>query len=71
MAGLLLLSACGAIGLPPGSNSEAPLRIAVRQPQTFDPALARDPAAVLVGRQVFQPLVQFHPKTLALQPGLA
>ncbi|MGH2810824.1 MAG: ABC transporter substrate-binding protein, partial [Actinomycetota bacterium] len=33
--------------------------------------MARDPAAVLVGRQVFQPLVQFHPKTLALQPGLA
>lgn len=71
-ASLLATAGCGVVGLPNGRwANQAPLRIAIRQPFTLDPVLARDPAAVLVARQIFEPLVQFDPETLALEPAAA
>lgn len=47
------------------------LRIAIRQPSTLDPASLRDPAGLLIARQIFEPLVRIDNRTLDVKPALA
>ncbi len=47
------------------------LRIAVAGFDSFDPALASDPAAVMVADHLFDTLVRYDPDTLEPTPGLA
>ncbi|MGI8427571.1 MAG: ABC transporter substrate-binding protein [Actinomycetota bacterium] len=69
---LVLVSSCAVAGRrAPEPSSDAQIRIAVKQPSSLDPAHLNDPAAILVARQVFETLVTFDPKTLALAPALA
>jgi peptide/nickel transport system substrate-binding protein/oligopeptide transport system substrate-binding protein len=53
---------------PPASKT---LTVAVRGPSSLDPARLRDSASILVARQLYEPLLAFDPKTLALVPRLA
>lgn len=68
VAWMVVLTACG-----PGATDtqREPLRIAIRPVTNLDPVALRDPAAVLVARQIYQPLVGFNPVTLELEPGAA
>lgn len=72
VAAASMVAACGVIGTPaPKSAAESEIRIAIRQLTSLDPAHLNDPGALLVGRQIFEPLVTFDPKSLKLKPGLA
>jgi peptide/nickel transport system substrate-binding protein/oligopeptide transport system substrate-binding protein len=54
---------------PPGPSG--PLRVGISTPQTLDPTLAADAGALEVVSQLFTPLVEVDPATLAIQPGAA
>jgi len=45
--------------------------VAIRQPSTLDPQQIKDPAGILLTRQIFEPLLNFDPQTLQLREGLA
>ncbi|HVF11626.1 MAG TPA: ABC transporter substrate-binding protein, partial [Actinomycetota bacterium] len=70
MLATVLMSACTS---PSQTKVELPdsLRIAIRQPSTLDPASLRDPAGLLIARQIFEPLVRIDNKTLEIKPALA
>gem|GEM_PF-4526535 len=67
----LTLGACATSKSPSFVAAKRSLRVAIRQPSTLDPQQIKDPAGILLTRQIFEPLLNFDPQTLQLREGLA
>lgn len=71
LATALLMVAAASCSSEPQRGGDPALRIAIRPVVSLDPVSLRDPSAVLVAKQIFEPLVRYDPSSLLLKPGLA
>ena len=65
VAAFALLVSCA----PKKVSGPSFLRVGIRPITSLDPVSLRDPGAITVARQIFEPLVRFDPSTLQLKPG--
>ena len=69
-AAMVVLTACPN-DRPPEARSTGEIRIEAAEPGSLDPARADDADEIMIVRNVFKGLVDYHPKTAAVRPASA